>query len=500
MKFTFSVSPNLRQKQSTSSMMRDISIALMVVFGFACFYYFKEYGVEEMLQAILLLITAVVSAFACEAIFAFFIKKEHAYTFQYVKSYISSNYGIVSALILTLMCPLNIKPYALCVATLFAILFGKLLFGGFGNNIFNPAAVGRAIIFATFMGATTDVITSVTPTTLIAGDYNWLVVNPEMISNMMSDIGGLGQMFTGFYAGAIGETSTVLLLIIGVVLMIRRVVDWRTPIFYLLGILFLTAGIAIFRGVPSFESLPGFIWYPLLHLFSGGVVFGAVFMLSDPVTTPTSHAGKILFALGASIITVLIRMKANLPEGCLYAILIMNMCTPMIEKLFTGKILQLKKRAIISFASVGIIGIGSVLIAANAVEAKEPAPKVFISVEDKEVNKLDARVNSVVNNPDGSSTYQIAAQGYAAMEDPSKYNIFEIVVKDEKVVSFKVSEFVDTPYRGDVILSEEFIDLFLNKDLKDNIKIEKIDVVSEATFSTRSSVRALEEVRKALGY
>ncbi|MCB6423235.1 RnfABCDGE type electron transport complex subunit D, partial [[Clostridium] scindens] len=90
--------------------------------------------------------------------------------------------------------------------------------GGFGNNIFNPAAVGRAIVFATFMGATTDVITSATPTTIIASDFNWLVTNPEMIKDMMSEIGGIGKLLTGWYPGAIGETSAIIILLVGVVL------------------------------------------------------------------------------------------------------------------------------------------------------------------------------------------------------------------------------------------------------------------------------------------
>ena len=131
------------------------------------------------------------------------------------------------------MCPISIRPYALGVSTFFAIFFAKLLFGGFGNNIFNPAAVGRAIVFATFMGATTDVITSATPTTVIASEFNWLVTNPEMIKDMMSEIGGIGKLLTGWYPGAIGETSAIIILLVGVVLSIRRVIDWRVPAVYL---------------------------------------------------------------------------------------------------------------------------------------------------------------------------------------------------------------------------------------------------------------------------
>ena len=213
-----------------------------------------------------------------------------------------------------LMTPISIRPFALIVSTFLCILFGKLLFGGFGNNIFNPAAVGRAIIFATFMGATTDVVTTATPTTTIATEFNWLVLDSDLITEMMDAIGGLGTLFTGWYPGALGETSALLILILGVILAIRKVIDWRIPTIYLGSIFVLTAAIALFRGVGSYGNLPGFIWYPLVHVLTGGVVFGAVFMLTDPVTSPTSAQGKTIFALGAAIITVLIRIKANLPK------------------------------------------------------------------------------------------------------------------------------------------------------------------------------------------
>ena len=302
------------------------------------------------------------------------MKKDQKFDLPYIRKFMGGSFGWITAIILTLMCPISIRPYALGVSTFFAIFFAKLLFGGFGNNIFNPAAVGRAIVFATFMGATTDVITSATPTTVIASEFNWLVTNPEMIKDMMSEIGGIGKLLTGWYPGAIGETSAIIILLVGVVLSIRRVIDWRVPAVYLGSIFVLAAGIALLRGVGSYDGIPGFLWYPLVHVLTGGVVFGAVFMLTDPVTSPTSAQGRCIFALGAAIITVLIRVKANLPEGCLYSILMMNMLTPMIEKGLEGKQLALRKKATIIFSIVAVVGMGSVLLAGSVIEAKETAP------------------------------------------------------------------------------------------------------------------------------
>ena len=367
MKFTFHASPNLRQKQSTQQIMLELMIGLLVVFAFSLIYYNQAYSFDHMLQAIKLLAVSLLVAFVTELAWAFFMKKDQKFDLPYIRKFMGGSFGWITAIILTLMCPISIRPYALGVSTFFAIFFAKLLFGGFGNNIFNPAAVGRAIVFATFMGATTDVITSATPTTVIASEFNWLVTNPEMIKDMMSEIGGIGKLLTGWYPGAIGETSAIIILLVGVVLSIRRVIDWRVPAVYLGSIFVLTAAVALFCGIGSYNGLPGFIWYPLVHLFSGGVVFGAVFMLTDPVTSPTSAQGRVLFSLGAAIITVLIRLKANLPEGCLYSILIMNMMTPLIESAMDGKQLVVRARARKAFAGLAALGLAVILLAASVV-------------------------------------------------------------------------------------------------------------------------------------
>lgn len=502
MKFTFNASPNLRQKQSTKQIMLELMIGLLVVFVFSLIYYNQAYGFDYMLQAVKLMVVSLVVALVTELAYAFFMKKDKKFDAAYIKGFLGGSFGWITAIILTLMCPISIKPYALGVSTFFAIFFAKLLFGGFGNNIFNPAAVGRAIVFATFMGATTDVVTSVTPTTMIASDFNWLVTNPEMITKMMGELGGLGTLFTGWYPGAIGETSALVILLVGIVLSIRHVIDWRVPAVYLGSIFVLTACIALMRGVAGYEGIPGFIWYPLVHVLTGGVVFGAVFMLTDPVTSPTSAQGRCIFALGAAIITVLIRVKANLPEGCLYSILMMNMLTPMIEKGLEGKQLALRKKARIIFSVVAVIGLASVLLAGSVIEAKEPAPKVYLSTSDKDVNKFEAKIDNKKDNGDGTTTFTVSAQGYASASDPSIYNVFEIIVNtnDATIVSVTPTEVNDTPHQGDKIEDPAFLDQFKGLSLKDNVKVEKNDAVAEATFSSKSTVRAVEEVRKALGY
>ncbi len=360
MKFTFNVSPNLRQQQSTKRIMFELMLGLAVVYLFSLVYYFAEYGSSYALQDVMLLLVSLVVALITESVFALVLKKD-------VKKYLSGSFGWITAIILTMMCTIDISPYALGVSTFFCIFFGKLLFGGFGNNIFNPAAFGRAVVFNAFVGATTNVVTSATPLTVLATTFSWLPGSESAITQMMDSVGGLGTLFTGWYAGAIGETSALLILIVGAVLAYRQVIDWRVPVVYLGAIFVFTAIIAAFCGIGSYNGLPGFIWYPLVHLLSGGVVFGAVFMLTDPVTSPTSAQGRVLFALGAAILTVLIRMKANLPEGCLFSILIMNMLTPLIESAMDGKQLVIRNRARKAFAGLAIIGIAVTLLASSTI-------------------------------------------------------------------------------------------------------------------------------------
>lgn len=503
MKFTFSVSPNLRQKQSTKRMMLELTIALLVVYAFSLFYYFKEFGSEYAIQAILLMVVSLAVTFVTEAVWALF-KKEN------IKKYLTSSFGWITAMILTLMCPVDTQLYAIGIATFFAIFIGRILFGGFGQNIFNPAAVGFAIIFASFAGAkVADVATGATPISTMATSYNWLTVNETMISTLLDKFDGLWNLFLGWYPGGLGETSTLLLLIIGAVLAIRKVIDWRVPVIYLGSIFVLSSALALFCGMGDW------LWYPLFHVCTGGVAFGAVFMLSDPVTSPVSKQGKCVFALGAGIITVLIRVLANAPEGCMYSILIMNMLTPAIDQAFSGKQRALVKKSWISLVVLSVLGLGSMYLANMAITPAEPKapekPKTeMISMSDDYVNSLSATVDGSTKNADGSTTYTITAEGFAAKEGPNMPdyghpfdpNVFEITIAadNKTIVSVKVTGMHDTEYFGDKIMNAKYLDQFKGKDITALTEVEKNDVVSGATFSVKSSMRALLEVKKALGY
>lgn len=506
MKFITKVSPNLRQKQSTQRIMLELTFALLAIFVFSLCYYAFHGGIKYVMQACLLMGSAVATALITETFWAFFTK-------QKIKGFLSTSFGWITAIILALMCPISMKPYAVIIATFMAIFFGKLVFGGFGNNIFNPAALGRAIIFAAFAGALSDVVTSVTPTTLMATNYHWLIIDASKASGFLEQVGGLWQMFTGWYPGSMGETSTLLILILGVILSIRKVIDWRIPLIYLGSIFVFASGIALATGMENW------LWYPAFHILTGGVAFGAVFMLTDPVTSPTVAPGRIIFAVGAAILTVLIRVNGSLPEGCLFSILIMNMLTPVIENFFNGKQNKIQKKVYIICATTFALGLGVTAYASTTMvekatevnsgataesgatqpsgtDGEQAATK--ISSKDKEALDFDAKIESTTENSDGTTTYVVQAKGYAAMEGKDAWNTFTIIINKNdhyKIISVAATNIVDTEYVGTNVEKEEFLNQYKGLSIKEEIAI---DAATGATFSSRSSLRAVLALKAAL--
>lgn len=346
MKYVFHVSPNLHSKNSTQHIMRDLTIGLGVVFLCSLIYYGTSYGMNYALQAVLLLLCSLATALVCEAVYAKATKKD-------IKSFITHSFSWVTCLIMVMMCTIDTSPYAIIVATFFAVAVGRLMFGGFGNNIYNPAAVGRAVIFASFSGAVTSLTTSATPVGVLADTFRWLPGSAQALDSFLNAYGGWGNLFLGFYPGAIGETFTLAIVLVGIFLIVRNVIDWRVPVAYLGTIFIVAALIAVIAGIEPWHGIPAFLWYPCLHLLVGGVVFGGFFMLTDPVTMPTVPAGRVFFAMCAGILTMLIRMKGNFVEGCLYSILIMNTFTPLIEQMFDRpQLTQIKKAWIVCLCTL----------------------------------------------------------------------------------------------------------------------------------------------------
>lgn len=489
MKFVFKPAPNNRQKKSTQKIMLELTLGLLVVYAFALYKSFalgSAYGIN----AILLLVTSVAVAIITEVIYALITKQEPL-------GFLRTSFPWGTAIILTLMVPVNTSLYAIGVSTFVAIFFAKLVFGGFGQNIFNPAAIGRATIFASFTGAiSADLVTGATPTASMAS-AGWTMSN-ETFNGFVENFGGMSNMFVGNYAGSLGETSALIILLVGLVLAIRNVIDWRVPVSYLLALFLGAWVIALVQGMG--------IWYPLFHVLTGGAIFGAVFMMTDPVTNPTTATGRTIFAIGCAIITLLIRVLANLPEGVLYSILLMNMLTPAIDKALDGQqIKRMKKNAII-LASISIIGLVCIFGAATTLVAKE------VTVND-DTQGTNLNLGSTINISDDFSrfdaqvevasdgVYNVRSKGYGlidpeghASESETTYarNEFEIKITNGAVESVVFKTFGDTEGIGDQCTNQEYLDLY-----KDLTLDSSVDTITNATWTSKSIAASVQAALNA---
>ena len=353
MEYKFKATPMARRPLTTEHIMLRLLIGLLIVYGFGLYNAYLI-NVGCLINAILLLIVSLAVGTATEIVFAL-VTKQNPLTF------LRKSFHYITCLILVLTVPPYTSLYAMAIATFVALFFGKLVFGGFGQNVFNPAGIGRAIIATSFAGkVTADAITSPTIATAFAG-MNW-VGDARNYLTLLYNYNGLGSILLGRCTGAIGE-SFIVVIAVGILLALTDVIDWRIPATYI-GIIFVGSWIiGINHGLG--------IDYALAFTASGGVAFGGVFMLTDPVTNPQTRPGKIVFAAIAALLTVLIRFLGNLPEGVVFSILLVNILAPAIDIIFSSKqVVAYKRNLGIVFGTIAAV----ILIIACVGIFVEPKP------------------------------------------------------------------------------------------------------------------------------
>jgi len=218
--------------------------------------------------------------------------------------------AVVAGLLLAFVLPSRLPWWMAAVGSFFAVVIVKQLFGGLGNNIFNPALAGRAFLLASFPIYMTswvrpfDAVSCATP----------LAIVKENLSGTMPS---LWDLFIGKTAGCLGETSAVALLIGAGFLFWRKIITWHIPFTYI-------GTVTILSWVFGRD--------PLFSVLAGGLVLGAFFMAVDPVTSPMTAKGQIIFGVGCGIVTVVIRQWGGYPEGVCYSILLMNALVPLIDR------------------------------------------------------------------------------------------------------------------------------------------------------------------------
>lgn len=307
---TISSSPHAHSPVTTQTIMRDVLIALVpALLGSIYFFGFRA------------LLVTLVSAAAC----VFFewgfckIRKLHCKTYDLS--------AVVTGVLLAFVCPVTIPYWTIILGDFFAIVLVKMLFGGLGKNIVNPALAGRAFLFswpvlmsnwvkvgfsnAAGLLSTADAVTAATP---LAVMHQQKMLPEESILDM----------FLGNIGGCIGETSALLLIIGFVYLLYRKVITARIPLAYI-------GTVAILAFL--FPQGNDRIAWMAAQVFGGGLMLGAIFMATDYVTSPLTKLGQIVYGIGCGVITILIRYFGGYSEGVTYAILCMNACAVLLDKI-----------------------------------------------------------------------------------------------------------------------------------------------------------------------
>lgn len=326
---TIAHSPHAHAGNSVSRIMATVMLALLpaTLFGFWLYGW----------PAVYLWAVAIVAAVAGEAAALKFRQRA-------VKPAIMDGSGVLTAWLLALSLPPWAPWWIAVVGSLFAVVVAKQAFGGLGQNVFNPAMAARVMLLISFPLEMTSWIPPMSQPGLLDGlavTFGGVQIDAVTSASLLGHVktefsrgAGLEQALAGHYAplealwgrrsGSLGETAAVLIFIGGVFLLARRIISWHAPVAML-------AGVALPALLMSLIA-PAQYAGPLVHLLSGGVMLAAFFIVTDPVTSPNTALGQLLFGLGCGLLTYVIRTWGAYPEGVAFAVMLMNAATPLIDR------------------------------------------------------------------------------------------------------------------------------------------------------------------------
>ena len=279
--FVVSGTPHVRSKESIQSIMRDVIIALVPATA-AGIYYFG-------LRALILIVAAIISAVFFEWLYEKITKKPVT---------INDLSAVVTGLLLAMNLPASAPVWVAIVGSAFAIIFAKQLFGGLGQNFINPALAGRAFLLASYP---TEMTTWVVPNGLAADAATYATPLAQLKNGALD--ASLKQLVMGQVGGTIGETCAIALIIGGIYLLYKHVISWKIPVIYIATVFILFAVIGR-HGMRM----------PLQEIFAGGVMLGGIFMATDYASSPVTPKGQVIFAVGAGLLTYLIRTFGGYTE------------------------------------------------------------------------------------------------------------------------------------------------------------------------------------------
>ncbi|MBI3791924.1 MAG: RnfABCDGE type electron transport complex subunit D [Gemmatimonadetes bacterium] len=323
-----SASPHLKAKESTPRIMWTVVLSLAPIVAAAAWFF----GVS----ALLVITAATAGALVTERIFG-------------PSRSLLDGSAMITGLLLGLTLPAGLPLWMAVLGGAMGIGFGKLIFGGLGQNVFNPALFGRAFLQASFPVAITTWPTPGGSFWTLKGDLFAAPFMKPALTDAITAATPLGafkfegkatplaDLVIGRTGGSVGETAAIVILLCGAFLAWRGLLNWRVPVAILVTV-------ALFSGVlhllvPKYPD-------PLFMLFSGGLMLGAVYMATDMVTSPVTNLGRWVFGAGVGLTTVVIRVWGGLPEGVMFAILLMNAFTPFINKATQPRVFGAERRVI----------------------------------------------------------------------------------------------------------------------------------------------------------
>ena len=314
-KFIVSPSPHAHTDQTVPKLMYGVIISLLPALAVSVWFF-----------GIGMIIVSTASIASC-ILFEYLIQR---YMMKVKPTHLDGS-ALLTGLLLAFCLPANLPIWIVMIGALAAVGIGKMTFGGLGNNIFNPALVGRVFLFISFPVAMTawpevgqwmqytDAVTGATPLGLMKEGLAF-----KTVGEIMPEVPSFLHLLTGKMMGSSGEVSALALLAGMLYMLYRKIISWHIPVSILVTV-FIFAGILWLANPDRFAD-------PLFHLLSGGLMLGAIFMATDYVTSPMTGKGMLIYGVGIGVVTVLIRTFGAYPEGVQFAILIFNGFTPLINK------------------------------------------------------------------------------------------------------------------------------------------------------------------------
>lgn len=462
----------IKTSNNTQKIMYHLIISLIPIIIFA----FYKNGVLPLikhsasaisiLKLVALLILPIITCTLTE--YLFYILKKEKKTLNYI---ITSSFAIIPGIFISLIIPINTPIWLVLISSIVASL-SKMIFGGLGKNKFNPALVGGLIIIiisSTYIAKQggylnayeVEAISKATPLSNFsaisyAGTYDEII----------KPYGNLLSFLIGNIPGAIGETSTILIIMAFIYLTLNKVIKWKIPVFYILTVFIMTLIIGLTNGMG--------LWYPLFNIMSGGLLFGAVFMATDPVTSPITNHGQIISGVILGILTVSIRYLTPFPEGVLISILIYNIITLLINRLsikFSNKNNKLYKNISISIVIILLLTLS--LTISNKIDTKPSNNNLNITVTD-------------TKKENNNTIYYVTSRGYTGKTSIKS----KIIMNNNNIISI---ELIKTNESYIKMLED---DNYLSKLINSQNNIDELDVVSGATYTSNYLKELIKEIKE----